>query len=65
MELEHIWTKPFSRPTWWFLLNRYIPFLGSLSVLVISFTSLVTSEQCYISTDCVVDLWILHDDNRR
>ena len=38
-ELRYIWKRSFSMASAWFLVNRYIPFLGNVVVLVVRFDS--------------------------
>jgi hypothetical protein len=37
-EMHLMWSRPFTRGSWVFLLNRYVAFVGYIAVTVFSFT---------------------------
>jgi hypothetical protein len=46
-EMHLMWSRPFTRGSWVFLLNRYVAFVGYIAVTVVGFTfpSLVACDR--------------------
>ncbi|KAI0062120.1 hypothetical protein BV25DRAFT_1825981 [Artomyces pyxidatus] len=44
-EVARIWSRPFSRPSFLFYLNRYIPFFGNIAVSVFTFSDLASTDK--------------------
>ncbi|KAI0064854.1 hypothetical protein BV25DRAFT_1914014 [Artomyces pyxidatus] len=51
-EVARIWSRPFSRPSFLFYLNRYIPFFGNIAVSLFTFSNLASTDKwhSYVSS---------------
>ncbi|KAI0062118.1 hypothetical protein BV25DRAFT_694044 [Artomyces pyxidatus] len=44
-EVLRIWSRPFSRPSFLFYLNRYIPFFGNIVLLIFTYSDLASTDK--------------------